>query len=294
MKSKPPRQTPAEKLAARRDSNRDTIEQLKNLAKHPDINGNEFLELCGLIERMGICNRPENNWWSADLESADGRRYGGIGSLWRCNSRLCSNCLAIHSMRNRKTVRRAVAAQQPKRGERFQFITFTIPKTSLPLVVIREIVNRAWRTFSRRSLCRSLIRGGAKSEEFTVSPSGFHYHLHVFALTKWLLYTELRRAWTDAVRDAFRDAGHAIDFKTSDGLAVVNVRRVDNIDHAILELCKYITKSDSWKRLDRESLRTAPAFVAGIACLKCSAPFGSMMPTLRLPLRQTLFLIHVP
>lgn len=256
MSHQKPKQSPLDKLLARRDANRETIESLHDLIQNPELEDLGRLEVYGLIARMELCNSRENLWYSNDLKSADNRNYGAIGSLWRCNSRLCTNCLAIHSMRNRKRVRAALAAQTFSKGERLNFITFTIPRVGLPLAVTRELVNRAWRLFQRRSVCRSLLRGGAKSEEFTVRPDGFHYHLHVLAKTPWFLFNELRRSWTDAVVDTFAEANIPFNIPTNDGLLVVNVRKVDSPERAVLELCKYLTKSDSWRKLDAASLWT--------------------------------------
>lgn len=124
-----------------------------------------------------------------------------------------------------------------------------MPNVGLSLLATRDIADRAWTLLRKRSLFASLFRGGAKSEEFTVTSIGFHYHYHLLTIGKWFLYQELRRTWTDCVRQAFADAGQPFEVNTADGLLIVKVQRVDNIEKAVQEVCKYITKSDSWTKM---------------------------------------------
>ena len=190
-----------------------------------------------------------------------GEVYEAHGRYWQCGSKLCPNCLADHARRSRKKLRTAIDRQQPQRGERYRFITLTIPQTSLDLAATREIVNRAWSLFRKRSLCVSLIRGGVKSEEFTVRPKGFHYHLHLLTLAKWISVLHLRETWTQCVAKAFAEADVPFKPGTKDAMLIVDIRQVTQLEGSIHEVCKYITKSDSWAKLD-------PASLAGIALIR--------------------------
>jgi hypothetical protein len=147
-------------------------------------------------------------------------------------------------------------------GERWYFLTFTMPDLALrefPLLVCRAVINEAWRKFSRSIWFEKVIRGGMKSEEFTVGNfEQYHYHIHSLAICKNRItsnnFIEIRREWTKALRFAFKKLGIKFECNTKDGLANVNVERIFSKDRAILELCKYITKSDSWAKIPPEQL----------------------------------------
>jgi len=98
-------------------------------------------------------------------------------------------------------------------------------------------------------LCVASFRGGVKSEEFTVTKNGFHYHLHCIFLSKWLLFNEVRRTWTDCVRQAFAEHERPFEVKTSDGMLIIKIKQITPTEASIQEVCKYITKSDSWGKL---------------------------------------------
>jgi hypothetical protein len=95
----------------------------------------------------------------------------------------------------------------------------------------------------------SLIRGGAKSEEFTVTANGFHYHLHCLWLSSYLQYQEVRRNWTECVEAAFAEHDREFICKNKDGLLSVVVKPVQPNERMVQEVCKYITKSSSWSKL---------------------------------------------
>ena len=204
--------------------------------------------------RIQLCNSTNNIWFANDLHNADGELYNGSGRFWSCYSKLCPECVAKQSRRNRAHLRTALALTRLHSGEYRNMITLTIPKTDLPLLKVREIVNHAWKLFSRRAWFKKTFVGGAKSEEFTVTPTGFHYHIHTLAQTKYILYASLRHHWTECCIAAFAKAGHPLTIATSDGLADCHVRRISSIDAAIKEVAKYITKADSWAKIKQSDL----------------------------------------
>lgn len=139
---------------------------------------------------------------------------------------------------------------KPKRGERYRFATLTMLNPGLPLLKTRELINRAWTLFRKRSLCVSLIRGAAKSEEFTVTPNGYHYHIHLMVLSRWIPQAELARVWTDCVETAFNEANVHFDVShTKHNRLNVDIREIRTAENGIKEVSKYITKSDSWLKL---------------------------------------------
>lgn len=217
----------------------------------------------GLADRIFQCSRRENLFLANDLHSADtGELFDGKGSLWSCNSRICPSCVAKLSKRNRKIARYVFENEKVFLGERWFFLTFTMPDLLLkefPLLVCRSVINEAWRKFSRSAWFNKVIRGGMKSEESTLGTfNQHHYHIHSLSICKNRItsnnFVEIRREWTKALRFSFEKHGLKFECKTKDGLANVRVDRIYNRDKAILELCKYFTKSESWSKIPPDQL----------------------------------------
>jgi hypothetical protein len=143
-------------------------------------------------------------------------------------------------------------------GEMYQFITLTIPNPNLSLIQTRTLTDRVWTLFRKRDYFKQKIRGGSKSEEFTLTENGYHYHYHLLCKTRFLNFAEFRRVWTECIEIAFREFNLPCEFKTEDGLAMVKIKRlsssVNGLKGAIQEVCKYVTKSDSWEKLPQKDL----------------------------------------
>ncbi len=248
-----PRQTSVEKREARRAAGLEVTSALDLIAmKHQ---GFDRLEIAALSERIKHCTARENWFIQADsINFETGELYESSGNLWQCGSKLCPNCIAIQSRRNRKKLRDAIAAVPLRKNERHYFVTFTIPNPNLSLTETREIVNHAWSLFRKRKLCVDQFRGGCKSEEFTLSANGYHYHLHCIFISTWFSYQELRRVWTDCVEAAFQKFRRKLEIKTKDGYCIVKTKPVTDVNGIIFEVCKYITKSDSWTKLKPSDL----------------------------------------
>ena len=234
-------------------------------------------QLHALIGRLQLCNHAENLYRVIGAyRETNGTTSDSVGRFWRCNSKLCPSCLARQSRINRNKLRAAIDQQQPKKKQTYKFITMTIPNPDLSLVMTRSIVQYAWSLFRKRSLFRALVEGGAKSEEFTLTPNGYHYHLHILALTDWILYAEFRRTWTDCVETSFIEHDHKDKWQESqaererlnaewnakhpneepkeDTDLIVVIKECQPTESAIHEVCKYVTKSDSWSKIDRKDL----------------------------------------
>jgi hypothetical protein len=217
----------------------------------------------GLADRIFACSQRENSFVAEDLHAADtGELYDGKGALWSCNSRICPSCVAKLARRNRRISRHVFDTEKLFLGEHWFFLTFTMPDLLLkefPLLSCRAVINDAWRKFSRSAWFAKVIRGGMKGEEFTIGKqSQYHYHIHSLAICRNRItsnnFVEIRREWTNALAFAFKK--HGVEFRcdTADGYANVNVKKVYNKRAAVLELCKYLTKSESWSRIPPEQL----------------------------------------
>lgn len=214
----------------------------------------DSLELSVLAHRVRLCNNIGNIWHAVDLHNADGELYDGAGKFWACGSKLCPSCLSKQAKRNRSNLRQAIALTPLMTGQHRHFLTLTFPKTDLPLLEARAIMNHAWSLFRKRSWFRRTIAGGARSEEFTVSKRRYHYHMHVYVHSAYIDFNTFRHTWNECVAEAFRKAKLSLVINTSDRIIVANCERVRSIDNAINELAKYITKTNSWAKIPTSHL----------------------------------------
>jgi len=249
----------AEHLSARQAATREISHALSLAADNADAFKEN--EIRSLALRIKQCGKPDNTYIAHDAYNVTtGECYDAVGNLWQCNSKLCPSCVATQARRNRKKLRDAMQQQRLGTGERFYFVTFTIPNPKLSIIATRAIVDRAWTLFRKRKLCVSLIRGGAKSEEFTLTANGYHYHLHFIWKSRYLSYQEVRRTWTECVEIAFDEAEQPFAVNTKDGYCIAKILPMINREKTIQEVCKYITKSDSWYKM-RESDLTDLALI---------------------------------
>ena len=132
-----------------------------------------------------------------------------------------------------------------------------MPHNNLPPKVCRNIINYAWSLFRKRKYFEN-ITAGIKSEEFTFTKNGYHYHLHLLALCKYIDYQTIREIWTDCLTKAFAENKTEVKFNTSDGKAIIKCIKIPNTHKALkkmsFELTKYITKADSWNKIPSDDL----------------------------------------
>jgi Replication protein len=227
-----------------------------------------------ISHKIAKCARAENVWTGEDLHNEHGECYSATGTLWRCNERLCPNCLTAHSRRGRKRARTALETLTPTKSERLWFVTLTMPTVAAidsPLLLTLSVTARAWRLFSQRSWWRQMVRAGVKGVEFTLGDErkrsesnrswsadldGYHVHLHLVILSPWLPSKTLREEWTECLKNAWDEVGITRGVNTRDGLAVCHIKAVTkhNFDGVLCEVAKYITKSESWLSIPESQL----------------------------------------
>jgi hypothetical protein len=216
--------------------------------------------------RLERCASPQNLFVADDLHNADGEAYSANGNLWACSSLLCQNCIGKLARNNRKTIRHVVKNEKLFVGENWYFITLTMPNLLLKdysLDFITLVFQKAFEAFThrnndarKRTQYQKLIRGLFKNAEFTFTENQtFHFHAHLLAIAKSKIqrdnFSLIRTLWTNALEKAFEFYCIPFELNTSDNLAVVNVQKVNftNREKTIQELCKYVTKSDSWQNI---------------------------------------------
>lgn len=218
-------------------------------------------ELIIHAHRIQTCNAEGNIWTAKDMHNSEGECFDGTGRFWNCGSKLCPSCVARQSKRNRNNLRNAIEQQKLRLGESLGMITLTFPTTDLPLLKARRIMLIAWQLLRKRKWFKDTIIGAARSEEFTLTRKGFHYHQHLLTRSKYVSYHMLRSEWTHCIKTAFDREDIPISIATADGLAVAHYRRVTSVNSAINEVAKYVTKNDSWSKLRPEDLLDVASIV---------------------------------
>lgn len=210
--------------------------------------------LTAYAQRLRLCANRGNIWLGQDLHTSNGELYDASGRFWTCGHKLCPYCTAQTARRRRQKVREAVNRQRLFVGEHLKFITLTITNPEQSLLKTRDLVYQAWTRFRKLKWFKAHILGAAKDEEFTLTAKGFHYHIHLLARTKYIFYSTLRHHWTECVRSVFEENGLEFSPATADKMLIVKCDAVTSRERSIAELCKYITKTDSWTKLESRHL----------------------------------------
>jgi len=222
-------------------------------------------------ERIERCASPQNVFVADDFHTEHGEAYSANGNLWACSSLLCQNCIGKLARNNRKTIRHVVKNEKLFVGENWYFVTPTMPNLLLKgysLDFITLVFQKAFEVFTHRNndikkqtQYQKLIRGMFKNAEFTYTDNEvFNFHAHLLVIAKSKIqrdnFSLIRSLWTKALEKAFEFYGLHFELNTSDNYAVVNVQKVNfaNREKTIAELCKYVTKSDSWANIPLEEV----------------------------------------
>lgn len=218
---------------------------------------NEVLE--GYCYKLLQCAERSNHWIGEDLfNSETGELYPANGVVKACGLKLCPSCVAMASKRSRKELTLSLKNLKLLSNESYISITKTMPNPNLSVLKSRKIIYRAETLMRKRDYVINHIRGGAKSEEFTVTKIGYHYHIHSLCVASFLSYERFRKEWTDCVRIAFEEENIPFEVNTKDGLLMVRIDKVNSskngLKGAVQEVCKYITKSDSWEKIPEKDL----------------------------------------
>jgi hypothetical protein len=191
---------------------------------------------CADDHNLWFVNAPESGWLH--------------GRFWKCRSRLCSFCLSAESRRRRKTLRQTLQNYSAAtRASEWRFLTLTIENPHLSIAETRRTVQLAWSKLRKRA-CFAVVVAGAKSEEFTLTKAGYHYHIHSLLHTpKRPDYQLFRRSWTECVESSGGASQRLFGYDTIDGYLIAQFKRISSPSAITNELCKYITKSTSFQQL---------------------------------------------
>jgi Replication protein len=226
-----------------------------------------------LAQRIKKCASPSNHFIAKDLNNKSGECFDGFGNLFPCGSKLCHSCMTKAAQRNKKIAEEALnliklqkklylpfdSTKKKVEKQRLRMITLTMPKVFLSCVESTELVIRAFDLFRKLKFTETYLDGYIKTIEFTVrEDKTYHNHIHLLAACFFIPEKIIKRLWRRCVQTAFIEKG--LDWRNAtknledaDKLNV-NLKLVDSIENSLKEVCKYLTKSESWENIPASHL----------------------------------------
>ncbi len=246
---------------------------------HAALDDNEVVK--AYADRLKAC-ADRNNFYLTDgfVDYSTGETFSGFGGLFGCGLKLCQNCtarlasrnrgIAIRAVENTKLIRRehecyaeeeknyklfgefALLPETVERKtiieqEELRAVTLTMPQVFGSLVLTMQVHRRAWDLFRKLKFTKIYLTSIIKGVEFTIRPNGtYHVHSHLLVSGFYLQGYLFKHFWTECVRKAFEEFG--LEFKV-DKFLDVKFQQITTIEEALKEVCKYLTKSESWDKI---------------------------------------------
>jgi hypothetical protein len=237
-------------------------------------------EAMAVADILKVSAAPESLYTAEGLHNEGGELFEGTGSLAFGSSRFDPNYMAYTSGRARKKIRAAFARVRPQSGDIPVMVTLTMPTLiGVGFASTLKVFDAAWVKFRKCDWWRERVRGCTRGEEFTLGDDrrlageerewdferdGYHFHAHIVGWSKYLNWIELGEHWTRCLATAAAERGVVMEFNTTHGRAVVDVRRCTPkgeagkravaLDDAVNEAAKYITKGSSFLKIPAAQL----------------------------------------
>ncbi len=220
-----------------------------------------------IAERIRLCNSDKNVFFGKDMfTNRNGTPATGIGGIWNCGSVFCHQCVARPARKNRP-IAEYVFDNLPKHKR--VFIVLTMPDNSFShysLDTQLEICQYAFRHLYRHSdYFKSVVKGAIKTVEFTINDlrkNPYHVHINLLADAGFISHLKLKQEWTKALEISVARFGIVWKCPTKNGLANVRLKQIvshevnPKNDHkqindkkVVFELCKYVTKPQTWQHI---------------------------------------------
>lgn len=252
---------------------------------------------CGLQLAESVAD--ENLFVGYGMTSKTGDAFTGRGNLVGTSSRLDSFYLKKQAKAGRADIERYLSKIKLQSGERWRFLTLTMPKLrGYEFADVMKVFDDACKYLrDTRHFWKKKIRAGTKSKEFTpgdewerqgrawtLDADGFHVHAHLIVAAQWIenrkinkktgekYHRELAEEWKKALVKSARKNGVVLEFNTGDGLPIVDVRLIKNkaadageisLKDAIAETAKYITKQGVLEKLPVEQVMSINRYLKG-------------------------------
>src|SRR5262249_20291375 len=111
-------------------------------------------------------------------------------------------------------------------------ITLTVRNSFDPLAVQDKDFKAAFRRLRRSKHWKDRIRGAVCGYEFTLTPTGWHFHAHIIAFRKaWYEQAELAQDWANATHHRGEIADIRSVSKLSDGEVLAYCFKPANLDN---------------------------------------------------------------
>ncbi len=252
---------------------------------------------CGLQLAESVAD--ENLFVGYGMTSRTGDVFTGRGNLVGTSSRLDTFYLKKQAKAGRADIERYLSAIELRTGERWRFLTLTMPKLKgCEFAAVMKVFDDAFKMLrDTRHFWKKKVRAGTKSKEFTLGDEwtrenrnwsrdadGFHVHTHLIVASQWIenrkinrktgeqYHRELAEEWKNALVKSARKNGVVLDFNTVDGLPIVDVRLIRNkatgvgdisLKDAIAETAKYITKQGVLENLPVDEVMSINRYLRG-------------------------------
>jgi hypothetical protein len=210
--------------------------------------------------------KPENVYIAQDLVNRKtDELFNGYGVLQSVgNSRLSIAYQKFASSRAKERVRRKVDDFKLSHGQRWRFLTLTLPHLKTDVATVLGILNRSLSLFKQRDLWRKNVTGAFFGEEMTIGDAStfyfthYHLHCHVLLVSGFIEQWKLGDIWTACVEKACREFG--VEFlmrNLKSNRLMVDIRDVGRyakkkgktMKDSIEELCKYTTKGSDYDKV---------------------------------------------
>jgi ribosomal protein L34 len=222
----------------------------------------------------------ENYYITPRMIGEYGEEYEGLFTFTTLStSRLCPNYVAQQSHAARKVVKLRVLGTEKRVGCSHKLVTLTKPKMigagiekdfavfDDALVRFRKAIWWTSRTFATVK-GEEVTEGDKKQLEkegrrWSFERDGYHLHAHLLTYSKFLQWEELGELWKKCLKKAAKKHGVKLEFNTSHGRPVVDIRKVKarardgkdiSEEAAIFEVCKYVVKGSGFARLPASQL----------------------------------------
>ncbi len=215
--------------------------------------------------------RARNIFHATDLHNGTtGELFDGYGVLVQLvSSRMSPAYLSGQGRRARKRIRERINDTKLLVGERYRFLTLTMPYLETDVATVLKIKDRATTLFKKRKLWTVNVRAAFIAEEMTVGESSTilytHYNAHSHALLvgKYIQQWEIADVWTDCVEKACSEYG--VEFLMRNLVSnrlTVDIKDVETygkkkgktLDESVDELCKYVVKGSDFDKVPVEKL----------------------------------------
>jgi hypothetical protein len=215
---------------------------------------------------LSLTYKPENIYHATDLINREtGELFDGYGVLINpISSRLSKAYLKAQASRTRKRIREKLIKTKLLVGERYRFLTLTMPYLRADVATVLKIKDKATTLFKKRQLWTRNVRAAFISEEMTIGESSTFYfthynaHNHALLVSKYINHSDIADVWTDSVEKACAEFG--VEFLMRNLVSnrlTVDIQDVETyskkhgktLDDSIEELCKYVTQGSEFEKV---------------------------------------------